>query len=480
MTPIEYFKSICAIPHGSGNEKAVADYIVEIAEKHGLFCIRDGSSNVFVRKNASEGYEDRPSVLFAAHTDMVCEKLPSSAHDFEKDPLTLIEKDGFIRADGTTLGADDGAGVATMLSLMTSSSPMPETEYLFTSGEETGMYGAFDFDYSAVKSSLVINLDNGAECSACIGCASGRRYETVLPLDRTRKCGKAVSVTLSGLAGGHSGNEIDSGRRSAVKLLAHLLDEMYSAYPFHIASLEGGGKDNVIPPFATATVIFYGEGDEKKSREIATDFGRRIRPMLCPEDARGFRVTVKKLKTEENEALPDMLTLKSTSKLISALILAPQGVQSYIPNTKEVLSSVNIGIVKTENECVKISQLARAGSVAAADMTEQIILRLSHALGGRTDIGSGYPCWEYRRGGRLQDAYLNACMKVYGREPAFYSVHAGLECGIFYDGISKNGTVPEIISVGPNLYDIHTPCEKMEIASLERLDTLLKTMLSEM
>ena len=242
MTAYDFFKKICSIPHGSGNEDAIASYIESVARENGLFCIRDALNNVFVRKGASSGLEALPSVLFAAHTDMVCEKLPSSDHDFENDPLTLIEKDGYVTTNGTTLGADDGAGVAAMLKLMTDTAPMPETEYLFTSSEETGMDGAFGFDYSNVKSNLAVNLDNGAECSACIGCASGHRYSTKLPLDRTRKCGKAVQITVAGLAGGHSGGEIATPKRSAIKLLAHLLDGIYSSYPFHIVSLSGGGS----------------------------------------------------------------------------------------------------------------------------------------------------------------------------------------------------------------------------------------------
>ena len=193
MTSLDFFKKISSIPRGSGNEKGIADYIEAIATEHGLYCVRDTENNVFVRKTASKGYGEKPSVLFTSHTDMVCEKLPSSSHDFEKEPIELIETDGFLFANRTTLGADDGAGVAAMLSLMTDEALIaPETEYLFTSGEETGMYGAFAFDYSEIKSWLAVNLDNGAECSACIGCASGKSFETKIPLERTHKCGKAV------------------------------------------------------------------------------------------------------------------------------------------------------------------------------------------------------------------------------------------------------------------------------------------------
>ncbi|MBR2473436.1 MAG: beta-Ala-His dipeptidase [Clostridia bacterium] len=478
MTPLDFFKKISSIPRGSGNEKGIADYIEAIAIEHGLYCVRDTENNVFVRKSASKCRQDKPTVLFTAHTDMVCEKLPSSTHNFENDSIELIEKEGFLFANGTTLGADDGAGVAAMLSLMTDEALIaPETEYLFTSGEETGMYGAFAFDYSEIKSSLAVNLDNGAECSACIGCASGKRFETKIPLERTRKCGKAVKITVGGLKGGHSGTEIANGGQSAIKLLAHLLDSIYSDYPFHIVSLFGGGKDNVIPASASATVIFYGSGDEKNAKEKASDFEKQIRKTLNKEDAKKFKVSFSKLKQLENDTACDMLTLKSTSSVISALILSPQGVLKMIPDTDMVLSSVNLGIVQTESSFLRICHLARSASKTAATLTDQALKRLSHALGGSVSTVSEYPGWEYRRGSRLQDVYTEACAEIYGHEPSFYAVHAGLECGILYEKLESLGKAPDIIAIGPNMSDIHSPKEKLETASLDRLDKTLRAIL---
>lgn len=478
LQPIEYFKKVSAIPHGSGNEKAIADYIEEIAKKNGLFCIRDAFNNVFVRRKASVGYGDAPSVLFAAHTDMVCEKTPASTHDFLTDPLDIREKDGFIYAEGTTLGADDGAGVATMLSLMTDTDlAAPETEYLFTSSEETGMDGAFGFDYSVIRSEKVINLDNGAECSACTGSASGQRFEVKIPLDRTRKSGKAVKVTVSGLAGGHSGNEIGSGRQSAVKLLSALLCQMYEEYPFNLVSIIGGGKYNVIPTEASATVVFCGTDEEKTAKATAAAFEGAARLSLCDADKKRFKVSFSRLKEAENVKLTDMLTLKSTSTVLTALELAPQGVLKYFPNSHSVLSSVNLGILLTEAEHISVHFLARSAYAHEARITAEVINRLAHAVNGKNELLSEYPCWEYRKTSPLQDEYAKACESVFGRTPTFGAVHAGLECGIFFNGIKANGRSPDIISIGPNLYDIHSPKERMEIASLDRLYTLLKTML---
>lgn len=478
MTPYEYFKQICRIPHGSGNESAIADYIESIANENGLFCIRDDLNNVFVRKNASVGMENKKPVLFAAHTDMVCEKLPSSTHDFEKDPLTLIEQDGFVRANGTTLGADDGAGVAIMLSLMTDTTLIaPVTEYLFTTTEETGMYGAIGFDYSHVVSQKVINLDTGDENGVCISCASGYRYNLKLPLDRTPKCGKAVTIAVCGLAGGHSGCEIDTGRQSAPKLLGILLDRIYSEYPFHIVQIKCGGKANVIAPSAEATVIFYDANDEKMAKTIISEFEKDYRASLISVDAKKFKTAFKKLNSSENSTLPDMLTLKSTSAVISVLLLSPQGVINRFPATREVEASINLGIIESYEDNVTFSFLARSSSKRSDKEMESILKRLAHVTNGYIELESYHGCWEYKLNTPLQSDYKEAYSTVFPGSPSFFATHAGLECGTFYEKLSALGKTPDIISIGPNMIDIHTPKERLEIASLDRVYKVITLLL---
>ena len=476
--PIEFFKRISAIPRGSGNEKAIADYIEGVARDNGLFCLRDEFDNVFVRKDASIALEGSAPMLFTAHTDMICEKLPSSTHDFTKDGIELIEKNGILSANGTTLGADDGAGVAIMLSLMTDGSLIaPVTEYLFTSAEETGMDGANGFDYSAVLSEKIINLDAGAENGACISCASGYKYALGLPLDRIPKCGKAVKLSVCGLAGGHSGVEIDSGKQSAVKLLGILLDRIYSVYPFHIVDLKCDGKTNVIAPSAEATVIFYGACDEKLAKETAAEFEKEYRPSLITQDAKKFRVTYKKLNVAENEALPDMLTLKSSSAVISTLVLCPQGVINRFPDNRCVEASVNLGIIEAEKDVMHFYFLARSASKRSDKMMAAMLERLANALGGSLLLESHHGCWEYKLGTPLQNAYAEAYGQLFGGTPSFSSTHAGLECGTFYERLEALGKSPDIIAIGPNMRDIHTPKESLEIASLDRIYRLIKILL---
>ncbi len=478
MTPIEYFKEICAIPHGSGNEEAIAKYIECIAKKHGLFCFRDTFNNVFVRKSATAGYEYKNPVLFAAHTDMVCEKLPLSPRDFLTDPIELIEKNGKLYANGTTLGGDDGAGVAIMLSLMTDDALIaPVTEYLFTTAEETGMDGAIGFDYSSVLSDMVINLDTGWENGVCISCASGYRYDLKIPLDRTRKYGKAVKLSICGLAGGHSGVEISNGLHSANKLLGSLLDTLYSTYPFHIVDVTCDGKANVIAPSAEATVIFYDSADEKQAKAAVSDFEKGTRALLSERDKKKFRVTFKKLNAAESEALPDMLTLKSSSAVISALTFSPQGVLEYFPDKSDIMSSVNLGIIKTDADTVTFSYLARSASEFSDKRTRLILERLAHVLGASLELSSYHTCWEYSRGSCLQTAYEKAYASVFSSSPEFFATHAGLECGTFYGKLRELEKSPDIISIGPNMYDIHTPKEALEIASVDRIYEATKALL---
>ena len=478
IQPIEYFKKISTIPRGSGNEKAIADYIEAIAKENGLFCLRDSCSNVFVRRNASVGYGNAPAILFAAHTDMVCEKTPASAHNFLTDPLDLREKDGYIYAEGTTLGADDGAGVAAMLSLMTDPDIIaPETEYLFTSSEGTGMDGAFGFDYSTVHAEKIINLDCGVECHACVGSAAGQKFEMKMPFDRTRKSGKSVRITVSGLAGGHSGGEIDSGNRSAIKILCELLTEIYNGYPFNLISICGGGKSNVIPTEAEAVVSFCGTDEEKTAKAVTAEFEKATRTVLFSADRKGFKVRFNRLKEAESAEISEMMTLKSTSRALSLLTVIPQGVLSRLPDSRSVMSSNNLGILSTKENYISLDLHPRYGSAREAKVTENTVHRIAHTFDAELVLSGAYPGWEYRSSSPLQSLYADACQHFYGKTPSFSAVHAGLECGIFYERLAALGKSPDIISICPNLYDIYSVAERMEIASLDRLYSVLKIML---
>ena len=467
----EFFKEISKIPRGSGNEKGIADYIENFAKERGLFVIHDNVNNVFVRREAAAGKEKLAPIMLQAHTDMVCEKVLGSTHDFLKDPIELIIENGIVRANGTTLGADDGAGVALMLGILDDKSlNMGEIECLFTSSEETGMDGAFGFDYSVIHSEKVINLDSEEELNACIGCAGGMRSNLYLPLENTKVEGKLFRLNVCGLSGGHSGVEIDSGKRSAIKILASALDEIYKLYPFHIVNIQGGGRDNVIPFDSYAVISFYDEENAKNAKELIKDIASKVKETLIKEDKKAFKMTLDKEKEEYSK----MLTLKSSSNIISAILLVPQGVTERVPGENIVDASVNMGSMVIENDELKLGFLIRSGRAFYSNQTASKIDRIAHILGGRAEIESSYPGWAYNRGSVLQDAYTKACIKTYGKEPIFTSIHAGLECGLIADALIKNGKHPDIISIGPVLSDIHTPKECMDIGSYERMNELVK------
>ncbi len=472
MREFEFFKELSRIPRPSGSEEKIADFIEAFAKEHGLYCVRDGVNNVFVRRSASEGYENLPSVLLQAHTDMVCEKIEGKEFDFNTQPIELVINGERVKANGTTLGADDGAGVAVMLDILADESlKTREIECLFTSSEETGMEGAFGFDYSQIHSELMINLDSEDELNACIGCAGGLRCNAEIPIERVNVSGNAYKLSVFGLAGGHSGTEIDRGRRSALKIMGELLNRLYEEYPFHIAEFSGDGRDNVIPFSCEADIVFYNSCDAKTAKQRIFEIEKEIRSTLCRDD-RGFRLTFK--KTEQPGST---LTLKSSSALISALMLAPQGVTDRQSDKNIVLASVNMGAFWLDSECIKMGFLIRSGNEIYCRRTAEVIKRLTHILGGEASLGSSYPGWDFKNGGRLQEAYESACLKVFGKKPIFTVIHAGLECGIISHELKKYGKNPDIISIGPDVRDIHTPEESMGIVSLSRMGDVVREIL---
>lgn len=476
---MEYFTEIMKIPRASGNEGAIAEYICDFAQKRGLFCVKDEYNNVFVRKSASEGFEDRKPVLFQAHTDMVCEKTADSPHDFSKDPITPVYKNGRVYADKTTLGADDGAGVAIMLRLMDECEPMGETEYLFTTCEETGMDGAKGFDYSLIHSEKVVNLDSEDELEACIGCAGNLTSEVRIPTKTTDSDGFLARLEVFGLFGGHSGIEIDKGRVSALKVLGTLLDAIYADMPFGIVELNGGGRDNVIPFRATATLCFYGKKEFTEAEKRVKEMKNELALGMVKEDKAHFGVSLKKLKESEKTYTHEkMLTFKSTSAVISMLLLSPQGVIDRYPDSGEVLASVNLGRAEITEDAAVFRHMMRSTRRARVDNILAQITRLSHVLGGDTRIVSDCVGWESARGSELQTAYSKACNEVFGKEPRLTVIHAGLECGIIADGLAKCGKTADIISIGPDVRDVHSPKESMDIASLDRLYRVVISLLS--
>ena len=456
------FEEICAIPHGSGNEAGVAQYIANYAKEKGCFVIVDNDNNVFVRKNAKTGYENLPTVLLQGHTDMVCEKNADTEHNFLTDGLKLFVKDGKIGAMGTTLGADNGIAVAYMLSLL-SEDTKPCIEMLFTVCEETGLEGAKSFDVSNITAKRMINLDSEEDDTVTTGCAGGVRTDISIPMEYECEC-DALKVTVCGLAGGHSGAEINSGKSSAVALMGRLLCMLDCELDIKLSSIICTGKDNAISRECYAIL----GGDKEKIASVCAKFKAQTKGELLDLDS-GFDVTV------EDCGKAEMLTNEIKDSIVSLMASARCGVLKMSNHIKGLVEySRNLGTIKTVGENLVFTFSSRSSVEAQLDSSMRELDVFGRAMGGKVAHYERYPGWEYKPNSPLRDEYVAAYEKLFGATPKVSVIHAGLECGIISDKLA--GDI-DIISVGPNLSDIHSPSERADIASCERIYDILLYML---
>lgn len=453
----EIFEDICKIPHGSGNESGVADYIESFVSRLGLECTRDEVGNVFVRKGACAGYEDVPAVLLQGHMDMVCEKNAGVEHNFESDPLDLFVDGDLLGARGTSLGADNGIAVAMMLALLETNSH-PTLECLFTVEEETGLAGAKGFDCSQISAKRMINLDSEEENTLTAGCAGGVRTEIEFDFNKVdlHADRDAVEIKISGLSGGHSGADINTGRASALVLLGRILQRALSEQKIWLVSVSGGGKDNAIARESSAVLLC-----EKPDYLINAikDEEINIRKELCSLDS-GFEVVFDK-KTENS-----CLRLKDTKKLIGFMSLVKTGVLKFSNQINGLVEySRNLGIVKTNDGKVSLTLSSRSSLESQIDLSCRELDMIASAFGAQSRHYSRYPGWEYAPESSLRDDYLDTYERLFGTRPEVVVIHAGLECGI----ISSKTQGLDIISIGPNMYDIHSPAERLSLASCEKI-----------
>lgn len=461
----EIFEDICAIPHGSGNEKGVADYVENFAKSRGLFSLRDETGNVFVRKEATVGYESIPAILLQGHMDMVCEKNADSDHDFLRDGLKLSVKDGFLWADGTTLGGDNGIAVAMMLALL-DTNEHPRLECLFTVEEETGLAGAKGFDCSVVTAKKMINLDSEEEWQITAGCAGGCRTEVDFNYTAcaASKAATALKISVTGLSGGHSGAEIHCGKTNAIVALARILGAIWAEEKFNLVSICGGGKDNAIAREAFATILVE---DEKKASLAAINELWGIKKELCKDD-KDIIVRI------DCVALPEKcISRDKTEKIVAFLSSVKTGVLKMSNDIAGLVEySRNLGVADTDGQKIKFTFSARSSIESQLDLSCRELDMLCALSGAECAHYSRYPGWEYAPVSKLRDDYAAAYKKLFGKDMAIGVIHAGLECGI----LSSKMAGMDVISVGPNMHDIHSPDEHLDLASCERVwRTLLET-----
>lgn len=456
-----YFEEITKIPHGSGNTKEISDYLVNFAKEHGLSYVQDEMNNVVIYKPAYKGYEDAPVVILQGHMDMVCEKRPDVEHDFTKDPLNLSVKDGYISANGTTLGGDDGIAVAYALALLESDDiPHPALEVLITVDEEIGLLGAVGLDCGVLKGRRLINLDSEAEGSIWISCAGGLTGISHIPVQRVEAEGEKLQVKVCGLMGGHSGAEIDKNRANANILMGRFLYGLKKQADYEILSLEGGKKDNAITRETVAELLVAKEMTEAV-KAYAKEQQAKLREEYAGSDE-GIAIEILEKGTEKGAVLHPT----SREKVLFYLMNVPFGIAKMSGSIEGLVeTSSNIGILKLFEGELSASSSVRSSVEAARDALSDKIEYLTEFLGGEYEVQGAYPAWEYRKESPLRDKMVEVYEQVYGEKPNVVAIHAGLECGLFY----KKMEGLDCVSLGPNMKDIHTSEEVLDIASTERV-----------
>ena len=466
-----YFETICGIPHGSGNTGQIADYLVKFAQERGLGWYRDSANNVVITKPASPGYEDADTVILQAHTDMVCEKDPGVEFDFTKDAISLIVEDDILRADGTTLGADDGISVAMILALLDDASLRhPKLEALLTSDEEIGMVGAFAFDCSHLTGHKLINLDSEYEGVLMCSCAGGANAYSTIPVDREEVKLQLVELSIGGLASGHSGVEIDKGRANSNVLMGRLLRTLSEKVPCRLVKLEGGSRETAIAAAATA-LVGVPEVSAAEAVEIAMACGAVYAREYAAAEP-GLCVNAKATDVDTVKAL----SLESTARVIRVLLALPDSVQAMSMDMPGLVqTSINFGVLQLREDELYCANTVRSSMTTQKMWILDKVKAVVELAGGKTEITGSYPGWSYNPNSVVKDTILRAYKSLFGKEATVEAVHAGIECGLFADSIPNL----DCVSIGPNMADVHTPREHVSISSTRRTYELLREVLAQ-
>ena len=452
-----YFEEISKIPHGSGDTDKIAEYLVNFANERGLFVKRDSANNVIIRKNATRGYTDRPTVIIQGHIDMVLAKTADCTKDLSVEGIEMYRDGDFIKAKGTTLGGDDGVAVAYALALLESDDiPHPELEIVMTSDEEIGLLGATALDTSELHGKVMLNIDSDDENIFTAGCAGGMRIDAKISARTEKKVTDGIKITISGFKGGHSGSHIRFPHANAIKALG----EVMATLGGEVGALSGGNADNAIP--RNAECVIYGT-DAEAAKAAAAAIIEKYREVE-PEG-----------KYEITEGVEAEVYSKEVSGRIAELICEePNGVVAMseeIPG--QVETSLNMGILECDGTGVTVSFSLRSSKGAKKAELATRVTKIAESKGAECDAHGAYPGWEYRKESPLRDTICEVYKRMYGKDAKVVTIHAGLECGIFSDKIEGL----DCISMGPNCYDIHTTEERLSISSAARVWEFLKEVL---
>lgn len=453
-----YFEEICAIPHGSRNTKMISDYLVGFAKAHNLTYHQDEMNNVILFAPGTCGMEDRPPVILQGHIDMVCEKEASCPIDMTAEGLDVTHDDTCVYAKGTTLGGDDGIATAMAMALLADDTiPHPPLEVVMTTEEEIGLLGATAIDLSQLKGRTLINLDSEAEGVFTVSCAGGCTACISLPVERRAVYGPCIRLTVDGLQGGHSGADIHLKRANANKIMGEFMSRIQKLMPLCLTSLSGGAKDNAIPRSCQATLVAMGINLERIN-DIAAALQEEVRANYDEPDA-----TVQAFDVDALGG--NSLSTESTAKVISLLCSAPNGVQKWSADIEGLVqTSLNLGIAKLGDRFSATFSVRSSVNSEKQEVLDQL-KALAEMLDGTYSQDGEYPAWEYRKESHLLDTMVRVYREMFAQEPKVEAIHAGLECGLF----SQKLPGLDCVSIGPQMHDIHTTRERLEIASTERV-----------
>lgn len=452
-----YFEEICAIPHGSQNTKMISDYLVEFAKKNDLRYIQDTDNNVILFGGASEGMEDHPPVILQGHMDMVCEKDADCPIDMELEGLDVTHDGNVVFAKGTTLGADNGIAVAMGMAVLADKTLVhPPIELIVTTDEEIGLLGAASVDLSELKGRTMINLDSEGEGIFTVSCAGGCTATMTLPVDRRAVYGPCIRLVVDGLQGGHSGADIHLNRGNANKIMGEFMNRIQKIMPLCLTSLAGGAKDNAIPRSCQATLVAMGINLERIN-DIAEQLQAEVREQYNEPE-----VTVQAFDVDALGG--NSLSTESTAKIISLLCAAPNGVQSWSKDIEGLVqTSLNLGVIKLGEQFTATFSVRSSVNSEKLELLEQL-KKLSEMFEASYEEQGSYPAWEYKKESRLRDVMVSTYREMFGKDAKVEAIHAGLECGLFSEKLPGL----DCVSIGPQMYDIHTSRERLEIASTER------------
>ncbi len=456
-----YFSELAKIPRGSGNTKRVEEYCLKFAEERDLKTYHDDYGNVMIFKDGTSGYKHSAPVILQGHLDMVCEKLPSCKKDMEKEGIDVIVDGDVIRADGTTLGGDDGIAVAYILAILDSDGiPHPPIEALLTTDEETGLRGASSLDASKLRGKRLINIDSEEEGIITVSCAGAVRVSCKIPVTRRKADALAAKkITIGGLRGGHSGIDIAKNRKNAAKLLGDLFFALTKNRSAYIASVSSGGRLNVITPTAEAVICF-----EEKNRDevdkIISDFEKHLKTDYAAFEPDAF------VSSDDTDAVADCADADGTAKITVAMTQAPYGIRAMNSDIPDLVqTSSNPGEVTFAGDSLELHFMIRSNSDADKIDLVNSLESFVRYLGGTFEIGDDYPAWEYRPESAMRYIMAAVYEELYGEKPVINSIHAGLECGILTEKLPG----ADMVSIGPTMHGVHTPEERLDVGSVGRV-----------